>query len=44
MAAVGRTEPGDALPACRGTFLGVGVMSCAINLLYLTGSLLMLEV
>ncbi|MDB5503126.1 MAG: type secretion protein, partial [Tardiphaga sp.] len=30
--------------ACRGAFLGVGLMSCMINLLYLTGSFFMLEV
>src|SRR6516165_649321 len=39
-----RSELGDALRACRSAFLGVGVMSCIINLLYLTGSLFMLEV
>src|SRR5277367_388415 len=39
-----RSELGDALRACRGAFLGVGVMSCIINLLYLTGSIFMLEV
>jgi ATP-binding cassette subfamily C protein len=32
------------LRACRSAFLGVGVMSCIINLLYLTGSMFMLEV
>src|ERR1700742_5260424 len=41
---VRRSEPGDALRACRSAFIGVGVMSCMINLLYLTGSLFMLEV
>src|ERR1700723_507238 len=41
---VRRSELGDALRACRGAFLGVGIMSCVINLLYLTGSLFMLEV
>src|SRR6202012_313432 len=41
---VRRTELGDALRACRGAFLAVGVMSCIINLLYLTGSIFMLEV
>jgi PrtD family type I secretion system ABC transporter len=41
---VRRSELGDALRACRGAFLGVGIMSCMINLLYLTGSLFMLEV
>src|SRR6267378_8557234 len=41
---VRRSELGDALRACRSAFLGVGVMSCMINLLYLTGSLFMLEV
>ena len=41
---VRRSELGDALRACRSAFIGVGVMSCMINLLYLTGSLFMLEV
>jgi len=41
---VRRSELGEALRACRTTFIGVGVMSCMINLLYLTGSLFMLEV
>src|SRR6202045_4996917 len=41
---VRRSEPGDALRACRGAFIGVGLMSCIINLLYLTGSIFMLEV
>ena len=41
---VRRSELGDALRACRTAFIGVGVMSCMINLLYLTGSLFMLEV
>ena len=41
---VRRSELGDALRACRGAFIGVGVMSCIINLLYLTGSIFMLEV
>src|SRR6202171_2668100 len=39
-----RSELGDALRACRSAFLGVGAMSCMINLLYLTGSFFMLEV
>src|SRR6202140_499721 len=39
---VRRSELGDALRACRHAF--IGVMSCMINLLYLTGSLFMLEV
>src|SRR5207248_5679792 len=39
-----RSELGDALRACRPAFIGVGVMSCMINVLYLTGSLFMLEV
>ena len=39
-----RSELGAALRACRGAFLGVGAMSCMINLLYLTGSIFMLEV
>jgi PrtD family type I secretion system ABC transporter len=41
---VRRSELGEALHACRSAFIGVGVMSCMINLLYLTGSLFMLEV
>src|SRR3979490_614417 len=41
---VRRSELGDALRACRSAFLGVGAMSCMINLLYLTGSFFMLEV
>src|SRR4030081_1238617 len=41
---VRRSELGDALRACRSAFLGVGAMSCMINLLYLTGSCVLLEV
>jgi ATP-binding cassette subfamily C protein len=41
---VRRSELGDALRTCRNAFIGVGVMSCMINVLYLTGSLFMLEV
>lgn len=41
---VRRSELGVALRACRGAFIGVGVMSCIINLLYLTGSMFMLEI
>ncbi|WP_024512779.1 type I secretion system permease/ATPase [Bradyrhizobium sp. ARR65] len=41
---VRRSELGDALRACRSAFVGVGIMSCVINLLYLTGSIFMLEV
>src|SRR5579872_2068332 len=41
---VRRSELGEALRACRNAFIGVGIMSCMINLLYLTGSLFMLEV
>nr|WP_041756083.1 type I secretion system permease/ATPase [Bradyrhizobium sp. ORS 278] len=39
-----QSELGDALRGCRSAFIGVGVMSCIINLLYLTGSIFMLEV
>ena len=39
-----RSELGAALRACRSAFVGVGVMSCVINILYLTGSFFMLEV
>ena len=38
------SELGEALRACRTAFIGVGIMSCMINLLYLTGSLFMLEI
>jgi PrtD family type I secretion system ABC transporter len=38
------SELGEALRACRNAFIGVGVMSCMINLLYLTGSIFMLEI
>jgi ATP-binding cassette subfamily C protein len=38
------SELGAALRACRSAFVGVGVMSCVINVLYLTGSFFMLEV
>ena len=41
---VRRSELGDALRTCRNAFVGLGVISCMINLLYLTGSLFMLEV
>src|SRR6201994_5210571 len=41
---VRRSELGDALRNCRNAFVGVGIMSCMINVLYLTGSLFMLEV
>src|SRR6058998_4448956 len=41
---VRRSELGEALRACRHAFIGVGVMSCVINLLYLTGSIFMLEI
>src|SRR6202000_1796541 len=41
---VRRSELGEALRACRSAFIGVGIMSCMINLLYLTGSMFMLEV
>ncbi|MES2749749.1 MAG: type I secretion system permease/ATPase [Pseudomonadota bacterium] len=39
-----RTELGTALNACRSAFIGVGVMSFVINILYLTGSFFMLEI
>jgi ATP-binding cassette subfamily C protein len=43
-AVVRRSELGDALRTCRNAFIGLGVISCMINVLYLTGSLFMLEV
>src|ERR1700749_459224 len=39
-----RSELSGALHTCRSAFIGVGVISCMINVLYLTGSLFMLEV
>src|SRR3954463_7744937 len=39
-----QSELSDALRGCRSAFVGVGLMSCIINLLYLTGSIFMLEV
>src|SRR5438105_4801228 len=39
-----RSELGTALRACRNAFIGVALMSFMINLLYLTGSLFMLEI
>ncbi len=39
-----RSELGTALRACRSAFVGVGVMSLVINILYLTGSFFMLEI
>jgi ATP-binding cassette subfamily C protein len=41
---VRRSELGEALRACRSAFIGVGIISCFINLLYLTGSIFMLEI
>src|SRR5262245_19743927 len=41
---VRRSELGEALRACRGAFIGVGLMCCVINLLCLTGSIFMLDV
>jgi PrtD family type I secretion system ABC transporter len=37
-------ELGSALRACRGAFLGIGLITGMINVLYLTGSFFMLEV
>src|SRR6201982_1446475 len=39
-----RSGLGEALRACRGALIGVGLMSCILNLLYLTGSIFMLEI
>src|ERR1700744_5060257 len=39
-----RSELSGALQTCRSAFIGVGIISCMINVLYLTGSLFMLEV
>ena len=40
----GRAELAAAVKACRGAFLGIGLMSGMINVLSLTGSLFMLEI
>lgn len=39
-----RSELSEALRACRSAFIGVGLISCMVNLLYLTGSMFMLQV
>jgi PrtD family type I secretion system ABC transporter len=39
-----RSELGEALRSCRVAFIGVGLISCMVNLLYLTGSIFMLEI
>ena len=39
-----QSDLGSALKACRHAFVGVGLISFMINLLYLTGSIFMLEV
>ena len=39
-----RPELPDALKACRAAFLGVGLMTAALNILYLTSSFFMLEI
>ncbi|CAM3082418.1 type I secretion system permease/ATPase [Methylobacterium mesophilicum] len=44
MAYKGSIEIRAALTRCRSAFIGVAVMSCLLNLLYLTGSFFMLEV
>ena len=38
------SEVSAALAACRGAFIGVGIMSAMVNILYLTGSFFMLEI
>ena len=37
-----RSELGAALRACRGAYLGIGVMTATLNVLYLTGSFFMM--
>jgi ATP-binding cassette, subfamily C, bacterial PrsD len=39
-----QSELAAALSACRSAFIGVGVMSAMVNVLYLTGSFFMLEI
>src|SRR4051794_23473142 len=41
---VGQSELGVFLASCRGAFMGIGLMTAMINVLYLTGSFFMLEV
>ena len=41
---VGQSELGAFLASCRGAFLGIGLMTAMINVLYLTGSFFMLEI
>jgi ABC-type protease/lipase transport system fused ATPase/permease subunit len=40
----GRSELGNALAACRGAFISIGLMSGMSNILMLTGAIFMLEV
>ncbi|MBP1886282.1 type I secretion system permease/ATPase [Sinorhizobium mexicanum] len=37
-------DPAEALRGCRAAFIGVGIASALVNILYLTGSFFMLEV
>jgi PrtD family type I secretion system ABC transporter len=39
-----QSELSAALASCRGAFIGVGIMSAMVNVLYLTGSFFMLEI
>src|SRR4051812_21536463 len=39
-----RSELAEALAACRGALISIGLMSCMGNILMLTGSIFMLEV
>ena len=41
---VGQSELGAFLASCRSAFLGIGLMTAMINVLYLTGSFFMLEI
>src|SRR4029077_10365969 len=41
---LGRSELGNALVACRGAFISIGLMSGMSNILMLTGAIFMLEV
>jgi ATP-binding cassette subfamily C protein len=43
-AAASRSALGETLRTFRNAFLGVALMSCVVNLLYLTGSIFMLEI
>src|SRR3954467_5950875 len=40
----GQSELASVVASCRGAFIGIGLMTAMINVLYLTGSFFMLEI